>query len=388
MSINLECVIADLMPNGAILYTYERFPYWEIVGVMDTDTNELLSNENAFVIIWLVNGTVFYVPLSAPGYFPAPTENVERIEAHIISDEILKPYQIQAEKEERSDKFKTNGFIGIFLLFIFALFAIPYYQALKSQQLITDFNNATRIEIRQEQEIKMQQQQYIRRLQTRISNLSDEISEVYVLTNAPSTLKGKLLPVHRGLGSSNISEAYREEIYNNNPEKDFLENEDKYSYAVMVRLEGDKVLFHQSSYSPSSPEVKKSNLEDNIIALTVSRKATEKEIDDMLKNGFYFKTRADIEHYIPSMHDGYFRKRYLISMKELKTGNLSLSNQKIKDLNFDNDKHVYFISAINANLSKEEQYELVNKFTTLFSTEKNAFADCCSWQQISLNSNN
>lgn len=381
MQPDLKKVVADLMPEDAILYTPERFPDWQLAAMQNED-GEFLLLEYGYAIVWLVDGSIVYVPFIASGRFLVPIEGGEKYEVHPITNEILESYIIKAQKKEQRRAWLVGG---VLLMGILAPIIISNHKERQMQEAVAVISNAMMVEARQKQEKKMSRQQDLQRLQTRIASLSKDENNIYVLTNVQAPIKARLIPKHPGFGFGiSLSSHVIDAMYDGNPAKNFLDNEATYGYTVALSLPGDTLVFRQSNYFPSYVEMKPSEPEDTVVLVTVSKKLTGQEIDDMVSDNVDIKTRADAERFFPSLRDGFYRRQYMIKSKELVTGKLASSNSGLKNLSFDDDNTFYFLSAIDSRLPIKDQDALLKQFTEQFGINKSALNDCCSWQRVTL----
>ncbi|MDD1793918.1 hypothetical protein LRP50_12310 [Enterovibrio sp. ZSDZ42] len=370
-------IVKSIMPKDGILYTPEYHTDWEPVAVAN-ESGEVYKTEAAYAVIQMDDGNTFYVPFIAPGFFAVPPEEVKEFTVHPISEELLNQFSAKETKKKNTIAF---GLVSLLIVGLIAPSIIKSHREKEYNQAINIATNALIEEKNQEIRKDYQREQDRAALEDRIAEVTAATGDVYVLTNAPAPIQASLGPNHIGLGIG-ITSIAAAAIYDNNPARDFLDNEDKYGFTLMLALPEDEIRFPQSRIAFTKAESQEIDPETPVLTVTVSTKYSDTEIDAMIANNPNLGSRQELEKFEPALIDGYIRQQYWVTPKELETGTLTFSNIHLQNRSFDMENTRYFVSATNGRLPLEEQKALIDQLRGKFGIPTEALSRCCSWQQV------
>ncbi|WP_417763878.1 hypothetical protein [Shewanella sp.] len=369
--------LKPLMPKGSILYTARRFPDWEIVAA--DQAWPIYTATPSYATITLHDGTVYFVPFAAPGRFARPpADTIKSVEFHAI------PAALMAQAYKRKQQRQTLHMSMLIIVLIVGYFAprmIRDYRQRQYQQDMATVRDLMMEKERNEQQLIRQRSEDRRTLNLRVAELTEQIGDVWVLTNATEPVVATLSPNHFAMGLG-LAKVAAKVVKDENPAGDFLAHEDKYGYRIMLRMPSDTIAFAQSNITFSDTANSGHKADASGVTVTVATKYTDEEIATQIANHPNIGSRAALEEFYPAMKDGYERRQYRISAAELASGELTFANIRVKNMSFDKPNTTYFISATNANLPMAEQQRLVDKLMTQFNISRQAMAQCCRWQQI------
>lgn len=376
----LAQALKPLMPRGSILYTARRFPDWEIVPVAD-ETWPIYTDTPSYAVITTHNGKVYYVPFSAPGRFASPpSEMIKSIELHSIPATLM-------EQVYKSKQRLQIFYMSTLLIALIASYLVPrLIRDYRQQQYQRDIATVTDLMMekeRKQQQLVRQRSEDRRTLYLRVAELTAQAGDVWVLTNATEPVVASLSPNHFAIGLG-LATVAAKVVKDENPAGDFLANEDKYGYRIMLRLPSDTIAFSQSNISFSRAQNTSHNSEASGVTVTVATKYTDEEIAAQIANNPNIHSRAELEEFYPALRDGYDRRQYRVTAEELATGKLTFNNIRVENMALDKPNTTYFISATDANLPIAEQKHLVEQLISTFNISHQALAQCCQWQQVTV----
>lgn len=367
-----------LMPKSSILYTARRFPDWEIVAA--DQAWPIYTATPSYATITLHDGTVYFVPFAAPGRFARPPAyTIKSVELHAIPAELMA--QAYKKKQQRQTLYMSMLII-VLIVGYFAPRMIRDYRQRQYQQDIAMVRDLMMEKQRNEQQLIRQRRAEDRRtLNLRLAELTEQIDDIWLLTNATEPVVATLSLNHFAMGLG-LAKVAAKVVKDENPAGGFLAHEDKYGYRIMLRMPSDTIAFAQSNITFSDTANPSHKADASGVTVTVATKYTDEEIAKQIANHPNIGSRAALEEFYPAMRDGYERRQYRISAAELASGELTFANIRVKNMVFDKPNTTYFISATNANLPMAEQQRLIDKFLTQLNISHKAMAQCCRWQQI------
>ncbi|WP_260259001.1 hypothetical protein [Vibrio intestinalis] len=371
-------ILKETMPQEAILYDPQIHQGWNI-AVLTNENDELVTLEGTYAVITMEDGTTYYSPSINENHFPIPGEGVEQLEVKHIPADLLDKAKA---KQSRKMNIIKGGLITMLIVGLIAPSVIKSHREKQWQEHKLMVTNAMIEEQNQKREAELQRQKDAHELIQRQNELQQSVQDVFVLTNAKEPFNGQLTPNHPGIGLG-MAELAADSIYQGNPARDFLDNESKYGYNVSLHFKGDLTAFSHSDYYPNQQAEQASDANSPLISITVVTKLTDEEIEKYVEKSIDVKTREELEHWVPSYRDNYYRRNFSLTEKELKTGKLEFKNINIGGMTFKEKNQIYFISANNASLSIDEQKQLLSQLSGQFGIKKNALNNCCRWQQIS-----
>lgn len=258
---------------------------------------------------------------------------------------------------------------------------ISMYREHQTEQAKNTINAVFTEKRKQQQQTNYDIQQSKRALKTLISVRTIQAGDIYVLTNAPVPITANLLPNHpyMGLGLRKIIADASER----NPIEEFLDDEHKYGYVLMLKLLSNSISFAQSYINFAAVEHTQNSSNTPVINITIGTKYSDAEIDVLIAKQPVKTTKEELAKYYPSLKDGFSYKRYSITAKELQTGKVAPQNIPLQDMAFNAKNTYYFISTYQANLPITEQKALIEQFNNKFAIQTPN--PCCKWQKVTLN---
>lgn len=256
---------------------------------------------------------------------------------------------------------------------------IGIYREHQTEQAKNTINAILAEKNKQQQQSNYDRKQSKRALDALVSVRTIQAGDIYVLTNAPAPITATLSPhhPHMRLGLRKIIADASER----NPIEEFLDDEHKYGYALMLKLPNNSISFAQSYINFAATENTQNSPNSPVINITIGTKYSNAQIDALIANQPGINTKAELAKYYPSLKDGLSYKRYSITAKELQTGKVAPQNIPLQGMAFNAKNTYYFISAYQANLPITEQKALTAQFNTKFAIQ----TPCCKWQKITLN---